>query len=83
MDRAGRARPAAAGWRSASIAGTIAAVDVPANTISAAGLSGGPVHAFEVHGLERQAHLPKIAPGSLLTATCASTAAPEVTPATQ
>jgi Cu/Ag efflux protein CusF len=85
VDRAGRAepgeKPAGAESRSTSITGTITAVDVPANTISVVGLSGGPVHVFEVHDPDRQAYLPKIAPGSLLTVTYTTTVALEITPA--
>jgi hypothetical protein len=85
VDRAGRARPgqkpAAVESRSASVTGVITAVDVPANTVSVVGLSGGPVHVLEVHNPERQAYLPKIAPGSLLTVTYTSAVALEVTPA--
>jgi Cu/Ag efflux protein CusF len=85
VDRAGRAEPgelpAAVESRSTSITGTITAVDAAANTISVVGLSGGPVHVLEVRNPERQAYLPKIAPGSLLTVTYTSTVALEVTPA--
>jgi hypothetical protein len=87
VDRAGRAKPgqkpAAAVSRSASVTGVITAVDVPANTISVVGTGGGPVHVFEVRDPERQAYLPKISPGSLLTVTYTSAVALQVTPAAQ
>nr|WP_294505732.1 hypothetical protein [uncultured Rhodopila sp.] len=85
VDRAGRAKPgqkpAAAVSQSTSITGIITAVDVPANTVSVVGQGGGPVHVLEVHNPERQAYLPKITPGSLLTVTYTATVALEVTPA--
>ncbi len=85
VDSAGRAKPgekpAAVESRSTSITGVITGVDVAANTVSVAGLNGGPVHVLEVHNPERQAYLPKIEAGSLLTVTYTSAVALEVTPA--
>lgn len=87
VERAGRAepgeKPAAVESRSTSVTGLITAVDVTANTVSVAPLNGGPVHVLEVRNPERQAYLPKIEPGSLLTVTYTSAVALEVTPAAQ
>ena len=83
VDRGARARlgakPAGVLSRSTSLTGVISAVDVPDNTISIVGQGGGAVHVLEVHNPERQAYLPKIAPGSLLTITYTSTAVLDVT----
>jgi hypothetical protein len=85
VDRAGRAKPgekpAGVVSRSTSLTGIIVGVDPSAHTISLVGQSGGPVHVFEVHNPERQAYLPKIAVGSLLTVTYAATVALDITPA--
>jgi len=83
VDRGARAKPGAkpAGVlsRSTSLTGVITAVDVPDNSISVVPQGGGPVHVLEVHNPERQAYLPKIAPGSLLTVTYTSTVALDIT----
>lgn len=83
VDRGARAKlgakPAGVLSRSTSLTGVITAVDVPDNTISVAPQSGGAIHVLEVHNPERQAYLPKIAPGSLLTVTYTSTVALDVT----
>jgi hypothetical protein len=83
VDRGARAKlgakPAGVLSRSASLTGVITAVDVPANTVSVVGPNGGVVHVLEVRDPERQAYLPKIAPGSLLTVTYTATVALDVT----
>ena len=85
VDRAARAKPgekpAGVVARSESFTGTIVAVDVPENTVSVVSQTGGPVHVLEVRDPERQAYLPKISPGSLLTVTYTSALALEVKPA--
>jgi hypothetical protein len=85
VDRAGRAKPgakpAAEVSRSASLTGTIVAVDTSANTVSVVEQRGGPVRVLHVKNPERQAYLPKIHPGQILAITYTEALALQVQPA--
>jgi hypothetical protein len=82
VDEAARAkpgeRPAGVIARSTSLSATIVAVDAAAHTVSIVEKSGGPVRVLEVRNPERQAYLPNITPGSLLTVTYTSALAVDV-----
>jgi hypothetical protein len=85
MNSAGRAKPGAKPGaevsRSTSLTGTIVGVDTNAHTVSVVGQNGGPVHVLQVKNPERQAYLPKIHSGQILSITYTEALALQVQPA--
>jgi hypothetical protein len=71
LDQAARAKPGAkpgaAVARSTAVTATIVSVDVAAKTVDVVDQRGGALHKLTVRNPERQAYLPKIKPGDLLT----------------
>ena len=84
---AGRAKPGekpmGVAARSESLSGTIVAVNTAANTIDVVDQHGGPIHTLHVRNPERQAYLPKVHPGDMLTITYTETVGISVDPATK
>ncbi len=74
-------KPGAAVVKSVSLTGVIIGVDVAAKTITLVEQGGGAVHTVKVKNPERQAYLPKVQPGDLLTVTYTEGFALTVTPA--
>ena len=69
--------------RSEALSGTIVAIDTAANTIDVVDQHGGPIHTLHVRNPERQAYLPKVHPGDMLTITYTETLGISVDPATK
>jgi len=84
VDQAARAKPGAkpagAVAQSTSLSGVIVGVDVAAKTVSVVDSKGGPIHILQVQNPERQAYLPKIKVGQVLTITYTEAFALEVQP---
>ena len=76
-------KPMGVAARSESLSGMIVAVDPAANTIDVVDQHGGPIHTLHVKNPERQAYLPKVHPGDMLTVTYTETVGISVDPATK
>jgi hypothetical protein len=85
VDQAGKAKPgekpAGAVARSTSLSGVIVGVDTTAHTVSVVDSQGGTVHTLKVQNPERQAYLPKIHTGDILTITYTTALGLSVEPA--
>ena len=75
-------KPPGIAARFETLSATIVAVDPAANTIDVVDQHGGLIHTLHVRNPERQASLPMVHPGDLLTVTYTETVGISVDPAT-